>query len=76
MRETTVSMTEMEQNRKDLLKFLSPPSRSTTTENTFSAAVFGAIFPNPTVVKLVKMKYKELMYACPFEGPEFVLLLT
>ena len=53
-----------------------PPNRSTTTENTFSAAVFGAILPNPTVVKLVSMKYNELIYASPFDGPVSKLLFV
>jgi len=33
------------------------------TEKVFSITVFGAIFPKPTVVKLVKIKYKALMYS-------------
>lgn len=47
----------------------------TITEKVFSATVFGEIFPNPTVVKLVKIKYKALTYSSEYEGPPTVVML-
>ena len=51
-----------------------PPKIKTITEKVFSATVFGAMFPNPTVVKLVKIKYKALMYSSEYDGPSVVTL--
>ena len=47
----------------------------TMIEKVFSAIVFGEIFPNPTVVKLVKIKYKALTYSSEYEGPPTVVML-
>lgn len=34
----------------------------TIIANTFSLLVLGAIFPKPTLVKLLRVKYKEVIY--------------
>jgi hypothetical protein len=40
----------------------------------FSAFVLGATFPNPMLVKLVKVKYKAVIYRVRMGGPLIVSL--
>lgn len=46
-----------------------PPIIITKTTKIFSSLVLGAIFPKPTVVKLLKVKYKEEIYLIDRLGP-------
>lgn len=47
----------------------SPPTIITIIANTFSLLVLGAIFPKPTLVKLLRVKYKEVIYLVLRLGP-------
>ncbi len=39
-------------------------------EKIFSELVFGDTFPNPTLVRLLKVKYRAVTYLSLMEGPE------
>lgn len=43
-------------------------------ENIFSELVFGETFPKPTLVRLLKVKYRAVTYISFIEGPEVVSL--
>lgn len=45
------------------------PTSMTHIVNIFSASVFGATFPKPTLVSDVKVKYKAVMYLDLMLGP-------
>ena len=47
----------------------------TQMEKIFSLLVFGEMFPNPTLVKLLNVKYKAVMYFDFNEGPPMLLLM-
>jgi hypothetical protein len=47
----------------------------TIIENVFSLFVFGEILPNPTLVKLEKVKYNAVMYFEVIVGPPNVVPL-
>ena len=47
----------------------SPPISITTIAKVFSWFVLGATFPNPTLVKLVRVKYNEVRYLALRLGP-------
>lgn len=52
------------------LKFIFlPPISIVITEKIFSLSVLGATLPNPILVKLVKVKYRAVMYLVPDPGP-------
>ena len=40
--------------------------------NSFSASVFGATFPKPTVVNVVNVKYRDVTYLASRDGPPVV----
>ena len=56
-----------------VLHFL-PPMSMAHTENIFSALVFAETFPNPTLVRLVHVKYNADTYADSNDGIFSVLL--
>lgn len=45
------------------------PTIIMATEKIFSPSVVGAMFPNPMVVKLVMVKYRDVMYRESLPGP-------
>lgn len=45
------------------------PSIMAKMLNTFSLFVSGEIFPNPTLVRMVKVKYRDDMYLDLMSGP-------
>lgn len=47
----------------------------TITENIFSLFVFGLTFPNPTDVRLLKVKYIAVMYLSFTDGPDISWLV-
>lgn len=49
------------------------PISITQMENTFSELVLGLTFPNPTEVRLEKVKYRAVMYLDFRVGPELLL---
>ena len=46
------------------------PMSMTQMEKIFSELVFGDTFPNPTLVRLLKVKYRAVTYLSLMEGPE------
>ena len=48
----------------------SQPMSMTQMEKIFSGLVFGETFPNPTLVRLLKVKYRAVTYLSLMEGPE------
>lgn len=46
----------------------------TQMEKIFSGLVFGETLPKPTLVRLLKVKYKAVTYLSSMEGPELVSL--
>ncbi len=49
------------------------PMSMTQMEKIFSGLVLGETFPNPTLVKLLKVKYRAVTYLSLMEGPEQLL---
>ena len=53
----------------NMASLYSPPIIITTIEKVFSWFVLGAIFPNPTLVKLLRVKYRDVRYLVLRLGP-------
>ena len=51
------------------------PMSMTQMEKIFSLLVFGEMLPKPTLVKLLNVKYKAVMYFDFNEGPPMLLLM-
>lgn len=54
-------------------RYCLPPMSIVQTEKIFSASVLAQTLPKPTLVKLLKVKYREAMQALRSEGPPTVL---
>lgn len=55
---------------KQLLVHDLHPMSMTQMEKIFSELVLGDTFPNPTLVRLLKVKYSAVTYLSLMEGPE------
>lgn len=64
------------QNYQRKVKYNSHPISITHMENIFSALVFGETLPNPTLVKLLNVKYNAVTYLALVLGPPFELLYS
>lgn len=54
----------------DPFPFYSQPISMTQMEKIFSGLVLGETLPKPTLVRLLKVKYKAVTYLSLIEGPE------
>lgn len=50
----------------------SPPISMMQMEKIFSELVFGETFPKPTLVRLLKVKYRAVTYLSLMEGPDLM----